>query len=714
MRFVQPGEHQVLIFLVQIVLLLVTARLLGQVFRRFGQPAVVGELIAGVVLGPSVLGRLAPGVFDWIFPAGAVQSGMLFTVGWLCVILLLVVTGFETDLALIARLGKAAVLVTAGSLLVPFAFGLGGGYLAPDSLLGADVERSIFALFLAAALTISSLPVIAKILSELQLLRRNFGQLTLAVAMANDVIGWVLLGLIAGLAGSGRLDLGKLAMTLGGLVIFLGLAVAIGQRIVDAVLHQMRRRDVGIGGWVTMAVAIALGLGAITQALGVEAVLGAFIAGILLGRSRYARHEVEEQLETFTVAILAPIFFATAGLRVDLSLLGDPEIAVWALIVVAIASISKFLGSMIGARLSGLASREGMALGTALNARGALEIVIATVGLSLGVLNDASYTIVVIMAIVTSLMAPPILRWLVRDWVGTPEEQERLQREQQMAGKVLLRPGRVLVCGLSDGQRGEDGAAYAASILGRSLPKESPVTVVEPAENGADRMARLTEALGQREIETLHPDGDVVDVVLAQAALGYHLLATVVDVANTGELSEAADALVIRSKLPVVLIQPPPVSDAPIRRVLLPVSAALASRASSELAIAIAAGSGASLHLLHVHAESPVGPGRRILRTTLRSHERTVGSYAGDLRERILEIAEGAARQSGVSTERVTIERESRGPGIIDASKLHRSDVIVMGVAAQDIAGQVFLGQTTEFVLRNAGCAVVVVALGPT
>jgi Kef-type K+ transport system membrane component KefB/nucleotide-binding universal stress UspA family protein len=713
MRLVQPSEHQVLIFLVQIVLLLVTARLLGQVCRRFGQPAVVGELAAGVLLGPSVLGSVAPGVFDWIFPAGAVQSGMLFTVGWLGVILLLVVTGFETDLALIARLGKAAVLVTAGSLLVPFAFGLGGGYLAPDSLLGDEAERSVFALFLAAALTISSLPVIAKILSELQLLRRNFGQLTLAVAMANDVIGWVLLGLIAGLAGSGRLDLGKLAMTIGGLVVFLGLAVAIGQRIVDAVLHQMRRRDVGIGGWVTMAVAIALGLGAITQALGVEAVLGAFIAGILLGRSRYARHEVEEQLETFTVAILAPIFFATAGLRVDLSLLGDPEIAFWALVVLAIASISKFLGSMIGARLSGLASREGMALGTALNARGALEIVIATVGLSLGVLNDASYTIVVIMAIVTSLMAPPMLRWLVRGWVGTPEEQERLQREQQMAGKVLLRPGRVLVCGLSDGNRGEDGAAYAASILGRSLPKESPVTIVELAGNGADRIARLTDALGQREIETLRPDGDLVEVVLAQAALGYHLLATVVDVANTGTLSHAADALVIRSRLPVVLVQPPP-ADAPIRRVLLPVSAALASRASSELAIAIAAGSGASLHLLHVHAESPVGPGRRILRTTLRSHERTVGSFAGDLRERILEIAEGAARQSGVRTERVTIERESRGPGIIDASKLHRSDVIVMGVAAQDVAGQAFLGQTTEFVLRNAGCAVVVVALGPT
>jgi Kef-type K+ transport system membrane component KefB/nucleotide-binding universal stress UspA family protein len=709
MRLVQPSEHQVLVFLVQIVLLLVTARMLGQLCRRFGQPAVVGELAAGVLLGPSVLGRVAPGVFDWIFPAGAVQSGMLFAVGWIGVILLLVVTGFETDLALIARLGKAAVLVTAGSLLVPFAFGLGGGYLAPDSLLGDEAERSVFALFLAAALTISSLPVIAKILSELQLLRRNFGQLTLAVAMANDVIGWVLLGLIAGLAGSGSFDLGQLAMTIAGLVIFLGLAVAIGQRVVDAVLQQMRRREVGIGGWVTMAVAIALGLGAVTQALGVEAVLGAFIAGILLGRSRYARHEVEEQLETFTVAILAPIFFATAGLRVDLSLLVDPEIAFWAVVVLAIASISKFVGSMIGARLSGLATREGMALGTALNARGALEIVIATVGLSLGVLNDASYTIVVIMAIATSLMAPPMLRWLARGWEGSPEEQERLQREQQMAGKVLLRPGRVLASGFD-----ADRAAYAATILGRSLPKESPVTIVADHADGHDALDRTRSALGQREIEELRPNGDLVELVLAQAALGYDLLATVVDVVHTGQLTPVADAMVVRSPVPVVLVQLPPVPDAPIRRILLPVSAAMASRASSELAIALAAGFGAKLHLLHVRDDLPVGTGRRLLRTTLRSHERTVGSYAGDLRERLLEIAEQSARESGVDTERVTIARESRGAGIIDASTLYRSDVIVMGVAAQDVGGQAFLGQTTEFVLRNAACAVVVAALGPT
>ncbi|MFP5487066.1 MAG: cation:proton antiporter, partial [Acidimicrobiia bacterium] len=228
MNFIAPSEHEILVFLVQVTVMLSLARILGQASRRIGQPAVVGELTAGVIVGPSVLGRVAPDAFNWLFPADAVQSGMLFTVGWLGVMLLLVVTGFETDLALISRLGRAAVLVTVGSLALPFALGLGSGFLAPDALLGNDSERLTFALFLAAALTISSLPVIAKILTDLELLRRNFGQLTLAVGMANDVIGWVLLGLIAGIASSGAFDLGKLLTTVAYLTVFLLAAVLVG------------------------------------------------------------------------------------------------------------------------------------------------------------------------------------------------------------------------------------------------------------------------------------------------------------------------------------------------------------------------------------------------------------------------------------------------------------------------------------------------------
>ncbi len=701
LRFVQPSEHEVLVFLVQISLLLVVARLLGQLCRRFGQPAVIGELAAGVVLGPSVLGRVAPDVFDWVFPPGAVQSGMLFAVGWLGVILLLVVTGFETDLTLISRLGKAAVLVTAGSLLVPFVFGLGGGFLAPDSLLGEGAERSVFALFLAAALTISSLPVIAKVLSELHLLRRNFGQLTLAVAMANDVIGWVLLGLIAGLAGSGAFDFRDLALTVIGLLVFLALAAAVGQRIVDGVLHEMRRRDVGVGGWVTMAIGIALGLGAVTQALGVEAVLGAFIGGILLGRSRYAKREVEEQLETFTVAIVAPIFFATAGLRVDLSLLADPEIAGWALIVVAIASISKFLGSLIGARLSGLATREGLALGTALNARGALEIVIATVGLSLGVLNDASYTIVVIMAIATSVMAPPLLRAITKDWAGSLEEQERIEREEQLARKVLLRRGRVLFAADST-----PGSAFAARLVGLALPAESPVTVVGPLHDD-----HLPEAFAGRDVEWISTNGSTSDGVLAQAALGYQMIAAAIDVRDRGALPADIDAIVTGSPLPALLVQQGATRPDHLHNILLPVSPTRASRAASEVAITIAAGTDATLRLIYVGAAEPSGTGRRAWRATMRTNERQVGSYAGNHSERLFSDVEEAAANAGVRTDRVSVVDDSRGAAIVAASRQHPTDLIVLGVVAQTIADQTFLGQTTEHVLRAADQGVVVVAL---
>ena len=278
MNFVPPSEHQVLVFLVQLAVLLALARLLGQACKRLGQPAVVGELAAGVLVGPSVLGRISPDAFDWLFPADSVQSGMLFTVGWLGVMLLLVTTGFETDLTLIGRLGRAVLWVTVGSLVIPFAFGVGGGALIPDTFLTVGEDRVIFALFLATALTISSLPVIATILADLRLLRRNFGQLTIAAGMANDVVGWILLGLIAGLVSTGQFEVGDFLTTLGGLVVFLVIAVALGQRIVDRALLAMRRTSVGTAGWLTMAIVISVGLGAITQALGVEAVLGAFVA----------------------------------------------------------------------------------------------------------------------------------------------------------------------------------------------------------------------------------------------------------------------------------------------------------------------------------------------------------------------------------------------------------------------------------------------------
>lgn len=720
MRFAQPSEHQVLLFLIQVSLLLLLGRVLGQLSRRFGQPAVVGEIAAGVVLGPSVLGQIAPDAFNWLFPVDAVQSGLLFAIGWVGVILLLLATGFETDLGLIGQLGKAAVFVTIGSLTLPFAFGLAGGFVAPDALLGTGVDRPVFALFLATALTISSLPVIAKILAELNLLRRNVGQLTLAVGMANDVIGWVLLGLIAGLASEGSFDVGRLVRVVIGLVAFLGAAVLVGQRLFDAILRQMRRQGVGFGGWVTMMIVFALGLGAVTQWLKVEAVLGAFIAGILIGRSRYRSQEAEDQIEVITASFAAPIFFGLAGLRADFTALGDPTVAMWAVIVFVIASISKFVGSMAGARVAGLSTREGIALGTALNARGALEIVIATVGLSLGVLNQRSYTIVVIMAIATSMAAAPILRRLMTDWRGSPEEELRLAREAQLAGNVLVRPGRVLLA-----SQGGTASTWAAGLVGDAMPEENPVTVFGV---GVDRAAHEAPAaaLDGRSVESVTVDGDPSDLVVRQAGMGYQLFAAGTRATVAADLPEIVDAVFVGSRLPVMLARPAADGPAPIRRILLPVAATIQSRAATEVAVAIAARHGASLFLLHVHTDvsepdvaaadvdaadgGVAAAAGQLVRAVRRQAERA-GIVADDPGEQILRETAALAREVGVRSRRVTVKHPTRGLAIVEAARRTRSDLVVIGVTPQPVADRVFLGQTASHVLAAADLNVLVIAI---
>src|SRR5579884_3615988 len=203
-HFTSLTEHQQLVFWTELLVVLAVARGLGALLRRWGQPAVVGELAAGVVLGPSVLGKAWPAGFDWLFPVDRAQSGALGAIGWLGVGFLLLLTGFDTDLAIVRRLGRAAGSVAAGALILPFAAGLALGASLPDSFVGARTHRGIFVLFMAVAVSISSLPVIAKILSELGFMRRDFGQATVAVGMVNDLVGWMALGVIAGLAESGR------------------------------------------------------------------------------------------------------------------------------------------------------------------------------------------------------------------------------------------------------------------------------------------------------------------------------------------------------------------------------------------------------------------------------------------------------------------------------------------------------------------------------
>ncbi|MEM1335378.1 MAG: cation:proton antiporter, partial [Actinomycetota bacterium] len=510
---------------------------------------------------------------------------------------LLVSTGFETDLGLIGRLGRAAVIVSAGSLVVPALMGLAVGFLIPSVFVGIGTERYIFALFIAAALSISSLPVIAKILGEMGLMRRNFGQLTLAAGMANDVIGWVALGLIAGLAQAGGLKLDKLAITVFGLLAFFVFAFTIGQRLVDVALRRVRANGGDQLSGMTVVVITSLSFGVVTQWLHVEAVLGAFIAGVILARSRFAEHELIRPLETMTAAVFAPIFFATAGLRIDLGLLADGETIVWALIVLAVASVSKFLGSILGAKLSALSTREGAALGIGLNARGALEIVIATVGLSLGVLNDRSYTVVVLMAMATSMAAPPLLRRALAGWEGTPEERQRLDMEAQLSSNIVVRGNRILIP-----TKGDVPSLLAAQVAGLTWPADTAVTLLTAGDASTVDVQAHHDVLFGRTVDHEVVDAGVADAVIGEAVLGYD--AIVIGAPTAGKDSQYVADIIRRSPIPVVVVRGATSLNGRLpwafARALVPVNGSQSAKPALELATQLSSNLGTQLLQLHV------------------------------------------------------------------------------------------------------------------
>jgi Kef-type K+ transport system membrane component KefB len=412
------GEHELLVFWVQVVVLLFAARLGGYLVRAIGQPRVVGELLAGVALGPSIAGELWPSGWSWLFPDDARQSGLLLGPAWIGIVLLLMLTGAESDLGAVRREGRAAASTAVGSLVLPAVSGVALGLVLPDEFVGAASGRGVFAVFVGVALAISSLPVAARILSDLGMLDRPVGRLVLAVAMSNDVVGWLVLGVLVGVAEDDVVAVGSLLGSAAGMLAIIVIVPLLGPPALDAVFGAVARREGGPAAWVSLAFLFTVAVGALTHALGLEVVIGAFIAGIAIGRSRLGTEPVMEHVEVVASAIFIPLFFAVAGLRVDLTELADPTVLSWTIVVCVVAAAAKLVGSYAGARLGGIDGPTSAIAASALNARGALEIVVATVGLSIGILTSASYTTVVVMAIVTTAAAAPLLRAAERARIG--------------------------------------------------------------------------------------------------------------------------------------------------------------------------------------------------------------------------------------------------------------------------------------------------------
>ncbi len=703
------SHSQLLVFWVQLLVIYAVARLLGGLARRVGLPSVVGELGAGVLLGPTVFGLVWSDGFSWFLPDSEVQSAMLLSVSWFSAAFLLLVAGYETDLGLIQRLGRAAALVTVGSLVVPMIGGLVIGSQIPSQFWGEDATRLVFTLFIGVSVAVSALAVVAKILGDLGLMRRDVGQITVAVGMANDLVGWVILGVIAGLA-SGKVDAVGVLLTVAGLGGFLFAALTVGQRVVDASLRAVRREGPNLQGALTVSLGAMFVFGVSTQWLGVEAVLGAFVAGVVLARSRYRQVESQHVIEDLTAVVFAPLFFATAGLRLDLGLLRG-EALMWALLLLAVAIGLKFLGSFIGAKMAGLTTQEGLVLGAGLNARGALEIIIATVGLSLGVFNDTSFTMIVMIPLVTSLFASIAVRRFSHNLEGTTAERERLATEAAMSKNLVVRSGRLLLP-----ISGQPSSIVAAQVAHFVWPEGVAATVLGVGDGDESlNLEAIENVLFGRELVVSRVDSEeIAERMIAESKLGYGAIVVGVDdAADDGSfVSHMVDQILGELHIPMVLVRGARNQEGRLpgifARALVPVVGNQSSRAAQEVAGNLSNRLGTEMLLSHV-VYAPEPPRRRVGLLTRATAVLTDDRVSDiDVGRRVLDQAAANAKEMRANYRTELRFSASPGDDMLRHASQADADLIVLGAQLRHLEGRPFLGQNVEYILRNALQTVVV------
>lgn len=405
-------HHELTLLFLAVALLLLAARVCGELAQRAGQPSVLGELLAGIILGPTVLGAILPEWPPILFPTEGPVAYVLEGVATLAIVLFLLVAGMEVDLSVIWREGRTAVTVGLAGIILPFFIGLSAGVLKPVAFgMTPGAERMTFAIFLATALSISALPVIAKTLLDLNLYRSDLGMIVIASAVLNDLFGWIVFAIVLGMIGAAGDSAFSVAGTVALVLAFTAIGLTVGRSAVHRALPWVQAHTSWPGGVIGFALTTALLGAAFTEWIGVHGIFGAFLVGVAVGDSPHLRERTRNIISEFISLIFAPLFFATIGVKLDFAEHFDPLLCA---AVLALACTGKVIGCAAGARWAGLAAREAWAVGFGMNARGAMEIILGVMALRYGLINERMFVALVVMAIGTSIVSGPMMRWLLR------------------------------------------------------------------------------------------------------------------------------------------------------------------------------------------------------------------------------------------------------------------------------------------------------------
>jgi Kef-type K+ transport system membrane component KefB/nucleotide-binding universal stress UspA family protein len=625
----------------------------------------------------------------------------------------------ETDLKLVRKVGRAAVGVSLAGVAVPFCCGVTLGWFLPDALLPHPDQRLLTALFLGTALSISSIKIVAAIVRDMNFARRDLGQIIVSSAILEDTIGWTIIAVTLSLAKAGRIDIASVARSVIGTAIFLALSLTIGRRIVTLLIRWTNDYFESEFAVITTILVITGLMALATDAIGVNTVLGAFVAGVLIGNSPILTRHIDEQLRGLIMAFFMPVFFGLAGLSSDMTILGNHQILLLSLGLIAIASIGKFAGAFVGGKLGGLRWREAFALGCGMNARGSTEVIVATIGLSMGALSQNLFSMIVAMAICTTMAMPPMLRFALARVPMRRAERERLEREEMEAKGFVPKLERLLLvvddspngkfasrlAGLVAGQRGipitmmplgeDEGQATPAKRKGKAAGEETVKTASEetkqsqPKEDQTDKVDVIVRTL----------DAPSAEAIAKEAERGYGLLFVGVDNMRGREgFHRDVDRIAAAFDGPLAIVvgagehlEAPEESELDI---LVPVNGTDVSRRAAEISIEISRGVEAEITALYVAS---------------RNAKQSRGARVRRQEKAILEEVRHLAELYGRKVETAIRADVAADAAVVAAAKRNGHNLIVMGVSRRP-GDQLFFGETAAGVFRDAPISVLFVS----
>jgi Kef-type K+ transport system membrane component KefB len=635
---------------------------------------------------------------------------MLEIVSLLGALMLLFITGYEIDLGLIKHHFKSASSTALGGLVIPFLSGFFICYLIPDKLLVNPEERFIFSLFIATAMSVSAIPVIAKVLIDLNLLRRDIGQITIAAGMIDDTVAWIILSFVLGLIQIGSVTVSDSVYAIVKVLLFVSLSFFIGRVLAKELTQFVQDKIQSRYKIITLIFIFILLFSATAQAIHLEAVFGAFIAGIVFSQVSSLPKDALVRIESITFGVFAPIFFASAGLKVDIKALLNIDLALLALILIVVATLSKIVGAYLGARfLAGIDHWTALSFGAGLNARGAIQIIIATIGLSFNVITPEIFSVIILMAVVTSILSPILLKFTLGKVIPQEAELKRLEHEAITKDYLIKSLNRILlpVRIRPDFEKKMIEAKIIQQIASKKDLSITLLTVTDEQHKNEsitflDNLAKLFPAsdLNKKVVVSNNP----LESIITEAKKSYDLIvigATERSAQSQKIFNPLVDELIRLSPCRSLVIQGSGYRDTwQPNKILVPSNASLASKRAAELAFSLVN-----------------NPHQEVIIITVIEEKKDIYNLdvEGNVRERqknfamqsLLELKK-LGESVGVNVN-VLVEFGADVENVILSKAIeHKTDLVIVGTDVRPAGESLYIGPRVERLLNNCSCPVAV------